>query len=97
MNRTIALPESAVIMSPVITSSYTLVKPKVYGIVLLPTVLEGATRSIPTQIGTPVVFPSISPSGKEHPYEGSVSTDEGKPIRTAKNDPTLGKEHPDVS
>jgi hypothetical protein len=65
---------------------------------MLPAVSEGATRSIPAQIGTPVVFPTISPSvGKEHPHEGSLSTDEGKPIRTVKNDPTLGKEHPVVS
>ncbi len=94
MEKTISLPESSV----TITSAYTLVRAKVYGLVMLPAFSEGATRSIPAQVGTPVVFPAISPVvGREHPYEGSLSTEEGKPFRSVKNDPTLGKEHPDVS
>lgn len=92
MKQTIAPPQS-----PTITSSYTVVRPKLFTVVALPNLQIGEFRSIPAQVGTPVVFPSISPSGKEHPYEGSLSTDEGKPIRAVQNDPTLGKEHPDVS
>jgi hypothetical protein len=87
----------AAIGSPGITSGYTIVTPKVFGLVMLPGFLIGESRSIPAQVGTPIAFPSVSPSGKEHPHESSTSTDEGKPVRTVKNDPTLGKEDPDVS
>ena len=76
--------------SPLITASYTIVKPKIFGAVLLPNFPVGASRSIPAQVGIPVVFPPVVPSvGKEHPNEGSIATDEGKPSRAVKNDPTL--------
>jgi hypothetical protein len=75
--------------SPVITSSYTLVRPKVFGAVSLPIFQNGGSRSIPAQVGIPICWPAVRPVvGTEHPHESSISTDEGKPVRAVKNDPT---------
>jgi hypothetical protein len=77
---------------PHITMSYTIVKPKMFAAVLVPQFPVGVCRSIPAQVGMPISVPSVAPSiGKEHPKEGSIATDEGKPSRTVENDPTLEK------
>jgi hypothetical protein len=77
--------------TPVITS-YTIVKPKVYGAVLLPVAALGGARSIPAQVGIPILSPPVRPAaGTEHPHEGSISTDDGRPVRAVRNDPTVGQ------
>lgn len=85
-------------MSSAITASYTIVKPRIFGVFLIPNFPMGESRSIPAQVGTPIVFPPVSPSvGKEHPHEGSITIKEDKPSMMVKNDPTLEREHPAVS
>ena len=77
---------------PNITASYTIVRPKIIAAVLMPETLPGGCRSIPAQVGMPIVFPNVVPSvGKEHPKLGSIATDEGKSPRAIQDDPTLEK------
>jgi hypothetical protein len=84
--------ESTGYQSSVITSSYTIVKPRIFGAVLVPVAPLGPSRSIPAQVGLPIPFPRVVPAlGKEHPIEGSITTDYGKPVRAVRNDPTLVK------
>jgi hypothetical protein len=79
-------------LSPIITASHTIVKPRIFGVALVPVFPDGASRSIPAQVGIPVVLPDVAPSvGKEHPHEGSIATDDGKPSRAVQDDPTLEK------
>lgn len=83
--------------SPVITKSYAIVKAKVYTVVMAPNFLTKESRSIPAQVGIPIVFPSVSPAvGKEHPREGSLASDETIPVKMVENDPTSETEHPAV-
>jgi hypothetical protein len=73
-------------------TTYTIVRAKVLGAVLVPVSPLGASQSIPAQVGIPVSFPAVRPAGgTEHPHEGSISTDEGKPVRAVRNDPTVAK------
>jgi hypothetical protein len=77
---------------PKITSSYTIVRPRVFGAVIVPVFPLGGARSIPAQVGTPVQLPPVRPAGgREHPHDGSISTDQGRPARAVRNDPTLAK------
>ena len=76
----------------VITSSYTVVKPKISRTTVVPIIPLGASRSVPAEVGLPTPFPSAVPAvGKEHPLEGSITTEYGKPLRAVRNDPTLVK------
>lgn len=74
----------------IITTTHTIVKPKVFTAVFIPISPMGEARSLPAQVGTPIVFPPVVPAvGKEHPHYGSTTTDSGKPVRAVMNDPTL--------